>query len=531
VGQAKRAHNRATTNRQLKAAASPMSANARAAKKADLEEQAQAFDPALQGLFEEGLKAGELDGDEISKLLASLNSSDSEVDAFYALLTAANVDVPDEAEEEARNLTAADLEAEPSMTQDGIRLYFNDIRKVPLLSRAEEQALAKKKEMHAAKLEAEKSGRTVQEVWLQWLDVFADLLPEYVADNKIELDEWPALTHAVESEGERTRIKALDALKRGTVSKAQFAHAKKLGFLLAPSSEVFALAQKPEQALGRKLEIATKLVLAGNLPAGFVELDAEDERLPKMTDMALYHSKKAFDHMWTANLRLVVSIAKRYGNHGLPLMDLCQEGNLGLGRAIEKFNYRMGYKLSTYATWWIKQSIARALADQLRTIRIPVHRTEELNRYKRAVSQLAAKNGRDPSLDELSEYLEMKKKDIEELRMLAIEPISLNMGVGDDSASELGELVSDDKAADPEDQVMEGVMDAVLHGVLDRLPLQKRQVVKLRWGLGGEPPRTLEEVAHKLGQTRERVRILENEVLEQLAKEPELRELAHTMDD
>jgi RNA polymerase sigma factor (sigma-70 family) len=513
----------------LKAAASPMSAVARAAQRDALEEQAQAFDPALQSLFDEGVRTGELDGDDVSQMLANLETNDTDVDAYYALLTAANIDVRDEAEEEARNLTAADLEAEPSMTQDGIRLYFNAIKKVSLLNKAEEQSLAKRKEMYAAKLESEKSGKTVQEVWLQWLDYFVSFLPEYVAEGQISLDSWAPLTHAVESEGERNRVKALEALRRNTITKAVFARAKKVGFLHAPDSDGFALAQTPDEALTRRLELASKLALTGNLPPGFLEIDAKDDRLPKMSEAGLYQSKKAFDHMWTANLRLVVSIAKKYTSHGLPLMDLCQEGNLGLGRAIEKFNYRMGYKLSTYATWWIKQSIARALADQLRTIRIPVHRTEELNRYKRAVAQLAAKNGRDPSLDELAEYLEMKRKDIEELRMLAIDPISLNMGVGDDSSSELGELVSDDKAVDPEDQVMDGVMETVLHDVLARLPIQKRQVIMLRWGLGGEPPRTLEEVAHKLGQTRERVRILENECLEQLAKEPELRDLALTM--
>jgi len=211
-------------------------------------------------------------------------------------------------------------------------------------------------------------------------------------------------------------------------------------------------------------------------------------------------------------------------------MDLCQEGNLGLGRAIEKFDYRRGYKLSTYATWWIKQSIARALADQLRTIRIPVHRTEELNRYKRAVSRLAAKNGREPTLDELADYLEMKKKDIEELRTLAVEPISLNMGVGDEDSSELGELVSDEKADNPEEQALDGVMEDALHTALDKLPILKRQVIKLRWGLGNEPPRTLEEVASKLGKTRENVRILENEVLEQLGKDPMLRDLVAARD-
>ena len=147
------------------------------------------------------------------------------------------------------------------------------------------------------------------------------------------------------------------------------------------------------------------------------------------------------------------------------------------------------------------------------------------------MAQLAAQKGREPKLDELAEYLDMKPKEIEELRMLSVEPISLNMGVGDDSSSELGELVSDDKTASPENEVLSGVIEGVLQDALKRLSPQKRQVIMLRWGLGGEPPRTLEEVAHKLGQTRERVRIMETEVLEQLSRDAELQNLAATMDD
>lgn len=255
------------------------------------------------------------------------------------------------------------------------------------------------------------------------------------------------------------------------------------------------------------------------------------EEIPEYTQMELMRSKQAFDHMWIANLRLVVSIAKKFQSHGLPLMDLVQEGTIGLGRAIEKFDHNLGFKLSTYATWWVRQSISRALADQLRTIRIPVHRTEELNRYKRAVARLGSKLGRDATMEEVAEYMQMTPAAVDELRVLAIDTTSLNRLVGDEEGSELGDLIADDDSTQPEEQAMDGVLDASLKRALNRLNIRDRQVIRLRWGLGGEPPRTLEEVAHKMGQTRERVRIVENEVLEKLAKDPELRELAHLLSD
>ena len=490
-------------------------------------EKSLSLDPALQAILDEGIETGEADGEKISQTLTGLGASDTDVQNYYDILTEARIEIVDDIEDEELldeeiGETVAKLDQERG-SSDGIGLYFHDIRKEPLLSRAQEQILAKQKELWAAHLEATNKNWPIQTVWSEWRDQFAALLPEYVANGDVSLDfnDWPALKHSADRLAERNRTKLEEQLQKKKISKNAFAQHKRNRFIGGTAAEV------REQ----KLKMALDLVNEGNLPPNFLDIDAKDERLPEVTPMKLTQSKQAFDHMWRANLRLVVSIAKRYQSHGLPLMDLCQEGNLGLGRAIEKFNYRMGYKLSTYATWWIKQSIARALADQLRTIRIPVHRTEEMNRYKRAVLRLAAKNGREPTLDELCQYLEMKKEDIEELRQLSFETISLNMGVGDDENSELGEIVSDDRAADPENQALAGVIDNTLQAALERLPIQKRQVIKLRHGLGDEPPRTLEEVAHKLGETRERVRMIETEVLKQLANDPELQELASNLLD
>jgi RNA polymerase primary sigma factor len=241
----------------------------------------------------------------------------------------------------------------------------------------------------------------------------------------------------------------------------------------------------------------------------------------------VHQSKKSFDHMWEANLRLVVSIAKQYSKHGLGLLDLAQEGNLGLMRSIEKFDYRRNYKLSTYATWWIRQALRRALADQLRTIRIPVHKTEELNKYRRVRSRLATKFGREPTIQEIADTLKQPVEDIEQLRVYDLDPVSLNKTLdNEDGASELQDMIADDDAQRPEDITVDGVREEALGRALNGLSPLQRKIIKMRHGLGREQARTLDEVASKLGTTRERVRIMERDALEILAKNSELNELA-----
>ena len=251
-----------------------------------------------------------------------------------------------------------------------------------------------------------------------------------------------------------------------------------------------------------------------------------------------HEAKLAFDRMWVANLRLVVSIAKKYQGHGLPLLDLCMEGNLGLGRAIEKFDNTKGYKLSTYATWWIRQALTRALADKTRLIRIPVHQTEKINKLKKANKVLADRNGREPSLREVVAYIHHIDVDdvtddmiqeAEELQQHSTKIASLNAPVGDEDASELGEMIPDDGASQPEEMAMEELSVDALNRALAKLPLRKRQIIKLRHGLGGEPPRTLDQVASKTGATREKVRQEENETLAMLAEDPELCQFAELL--
>ncbi|HEY7514588.1 MAG TPA: sigma-70 family RNA polymerase sigma factor [Vicinamibacteria bacterium] len=286
-------------------------------------------------------------------------------------------------------------------------------------------------------------------------------------------------------------------------------------------------AERPRR-LNLKTEISTDSLQLFLKDIGKVPLltARQEVELAKRIELGDLDAKR---HMVEANLRLVVSIAKNYRNQGLAFLDLIQEGTIGLVRAAEKFDYRKGFKFSTYATWWIRQAVARAIADKGRTIRMPVHVVEKLNKINRTERKLVAELGREPTIPEVSVAVGIPEPEVEHIKRSAQTPVSLEKPVGDDEESEFGQFIADESAPSPEEAAELSLRHEALQGVLNTLTYRERRVLELRYGLDGEQPRTLDEVGRTFNVTRERIRQIENQSLQKLAtlvEAQKLREVA-----
>ncbi len=289
----------------------------------------------------------------------------------------------------------------------------------------------------------------------------------------------------------------------------------------APTADASAASDEPQTpALDLTVEPSLDSLRLYLRSIGKVELlsASEEVSLAKRIERG---DMRAKEQMVKANLRLVVSIAKGYLGRGLMFLDLIQEGSLGLIRAVEKFDYRRGYKFSTYATWWIRQAVTRAIADKARTIRIPVHMVEKLNNVVHVERQLVQKLGREPSADEIANELRCSSREVRDVLRISQLPISLEKPIGEDEDSALGDFVEDDSAASPFESATVIMQRENVWRALNVLPDRERRVIELRYGLSGHQPLTLEEVGRTFGVTRERIRQIENNTLKKLQRLPE----------
>ena len=329
----------------------------------------------------------------------------------------------------------------------------------------------------------------------------AEFQPKKEAEFEAELaeDEGFSLSDADETDEPEQQV-----LAAGATADPVKDYLKQIGkvALLNAEQEV-SLAKRIEAGLFAEEKLNLPGIVADDGPIEDLEWIAEDGR-------------RAKNHLLEANLRLVVSLAKRYTGRGMLFLDLIQEGNLGLIRAVEKFDYTKGYKFSTYATWWIKQAITRAMADQARTIRIPVHMVEVINKLARVQRQMLQDLGREPNPEELAHELDMTPEKVVEVQKYGREPISLHTPLGEDGDSEFGDLIEDSEAVVPADAVNFSLLQEQLHDVLDTLSEREAGVVSMRFGLTDGQPKTLDEIGRVYGVTRERIRQIESKTMSKL---------------
>ncbi|MDI6799879.1 MAG: RNA polymerase sigma factor RpoD [Actinomycetota bacterium] len=349
-----------------------------------------------------------------------------------------------------------------------------------------------------------------------------DLIPEQIeniyaefAKSKIEMvdsSEFPDTANIKESpEEEEEEEEEAPEKKRVYEAPIKISTSDPVRMYLKEIGKVPLLTAKEEVSLAKKIEAGEKAVEKIDTEEASLT-PADLKKLKKVEREGLAAKRKLVE----ANLRLVVSIAKRYVGRGMLFLDLIQEGNLGLIRAVEKFDYRKGYKFSTYATWWIRQAITRAIADQARTIRIPVHMVETINKLIRIQRQLLQDLGREPTPEEIAEKMGFTTEKVREILKISQEPVSLETPIGEEEDSQLGDFIEDKEAPVPVDEASFRLLQEQLRDVLSELNERERRVIELRFGLADGYPRTLEEVGRVFGVTRERIRQIESKTLSKL---------------
>jgi RNA polymerase primary sigma factor len=465
-----------------------------------------------EGILVEGLLSDEAGVEDVSTLVGRIEEKE-EVDEF----------LPDEAEESKPQATPGDYE----VIDDSIRMYLQELGRVPLLTAHEEKVLSRKIELgrYVERLKDNHFRKYNEypspvDIVIQVISPLSEAYPVVqIIEECVGIDPSSNVVETISNPEFRSAIDIVIApsliaasasgIDRGTTAAEESLVALSINSQLVPPRLLKLLAGDRTSWPRLRTLLANNMFLS--------QLDSHSSEFRAYFEEVRTEAEAAEKHLTEANLRLVVSIAKKHIARGTPFLDLIQEGNIGLMRAIDKFQYRRGYKFSTYATWWIRQGISRSIADQSRTIRIPVHMVETLNRLLRTMRQLVQELGREPSYEEIGGRLDMFPEKVEEcMALFSHQPMSLDTPVGEDSDGRLGDFVEDRSSLAPTEATSRQLLKEQIDKVLNELTEREKKVLQLRFGLRDGYPRTLEEVGREFNVTRERIRQIEGKALRKL---------------